>query len=531
MRGCYFFLGWQLRDARSELKMSHVKTGSRIVLVIILFFLAALPQVQAQGTGDLDNQKWRVEGNWWFTHPDGYFGLNGSNNYVNFNRDFGLGNFSTFSGGIDYRFGHKHHFLFNVTPIDESRTVTLARTIMFQGETYDVGAQVNASLRTWDFAPGYEYDIIRRDHGFLGLEVDVNLVDTRAALSVVGTGGGSASGSKSLFAPLPAIGPVFRWYPLHDSNRLSIDGSVRGMPFFGYGNFLSARGGLNVGLTKNLMFRAGYQMGSRLSIHGTSDQIAIKLTHSGPTAGLEYSFGEAPPPREKVPNQPSYWHVNWIPAYLWFTGLQGSVGAAGQVVPVDAGFSDIFNQLNIGYMTTLDVRRKRIGLLTDLIFISLSSDQQSTPVGTLYSGFTANAKQFIIDPELYVRLLDKDRGTVDIVGGARFWNLNNSIDLLAGSQPPTAVGQTQFWVDPVVGARFRLNLDKGFFVDLKGDAGGFGVGSKVTYQIYGGLGKQIKKRFSLMLGYRYLDVDYQSGGFTYDVHMNGLLAGFGIRFK
>src|SRR5271154_276552 len=329
---------------------------SKKILLIALLSLGTLPAVRAQDAGDLDNYKFRVEGNWWLAHPSGYFGANGSNNYVNFNKDFGYGDFSTFTGKIDYHYRHKHHLLLNVTPIYESKTATINRTIMFQGETYDIGAGVHSSLRTWNVAPGYQYDIIRTDHGFLGLEVDVNLVDTRAALSLaVNAGGvsGSSSRSNSAFAPLPAVGPVFRWYPLHDSNRLSIDGSFRGMPFFGYGNFLQAQGGLNIGLTKHLMLRGGYNLGSRLSIHGTSDQIAVKLTHTGPTAGLEYSWGESPAPKERLPNQPSDWHVDWVPFYLWFSGLHGSLGALGQVVPVSVSFTQVFQQLNIGYMSLL----------------------------------------------------------------------------------------------------------------------------------------------------------------------------------
>jgi hypothetical protein len=92
-------------------------------------------------------------------------------------------------------------------------------------------------------------------------------------------------------------------------------------------------------------------------------------------------------------------------------------------------------------------------------------------------------------------------------------------------------GQTQKWVDPVLGARFRLNANKGIFFNLKGDAGGFGVGSQLTYQIYAGMGKEFKERYSVLLGYRYLFVDYTSGGFVYDVHMNGLLTGFNIHFN
>jgi len=298
---------------------------------------------------------------------------------------------------------------------------------------------------------------------------------------------------------------------------------------------MTARADVGLGLTQHLNVRAGYEMGSRLSIHGTSDQIAVKLTHQGPTVGIEYSFGESPAKKVKNPNpSPSDWHVDWIPLYLWFSGLDGDVGAAGTVVPANVSFADVFKQLNIGVMTALDVRRKRIGLFTDLIFMSLSSDQMTTPVGPIptYIGFKANVKELIVDPEAYARVIDGDRGFIDVFAGGRFWKLNNSLNLFPPNNgTEVTVGQTQNWVDPVLGARFRLNLNKGLFLNLKGDAGGFGVGSQLTYQIYAGAGKEFKKRYAAFLGYRYLYVDYSSGGFLYRVHMSGLVTGFNIRFK
>ncbi len=510
---------------------------TRVFLAVAVFIFACMASGFAQDSNDLDNYKWRVEGNWWFSHPSGYFGLKATNNYFDVNKDFGFGSNSTFTGKIDWHFAHKHHLLLNVTPNYESKNAFASRTIMFQGQTFDLGAQVSASVDTLNIAPGYQYDILRRDHGFLGLEVDFNLVRTKASLALAGSVngvGGSASGSRTLWAPLPAVGPVFRWYPLHDSNRLSFAGSVRAMSFFGYGNFVSARGDVGVGLTQHLNVRGGYEMGSRLSIHGTSDQIAVKLTHKGPTAGLEYSWGDTPPKKEKNPNPPpSDWHVDWEPFYLWFSGLTGNVGAAGYVAPVSVSFSDVIDQLNIGLMTNLDVRRKRIGVYTDLIFMSLSSDQKTTPILPSYVGFTANAKELILDPEAYFRLVDKDRGSIDAIGGGRYWHLNNSLDLFPvdTTQATITAGQTQNWIDPVLGARFRLNLNKGFFAKVYGDAGGFGVGSQLTYQTYAGIGKEFKKRFSMLLGYRYLYVDYKNGGFLYNVHMQGLQVGFGIRLK
>lgn len=505
-------------------------------LVVLMFLVAVVASGYGQDDKDLDNYKWRVEGDWWLSHPSGFFGTSGSNSYVNVNRDLGFNNYSTAAGKIDWHFRRKHHLLFSVAPVSMERTRIIDRTIDFQGQTFALGTEVNARIRSLNFSPGYQYDILRRNHGYLGLEVDINLLDTEATLKAVGTVNGQGVGtsaSRSLFAPLPAVGPTGRWYPLHDSKRLSLEGSVRGMYLFGYGDFVTARANVGVGLTDHLALRAGYQMGSRLSVHGTSDSIAVRLTQKGPTAGLEYSWGESEPAKvsSTAPAEPSDWHVDWIPLYLWFSGIQGDVGVRGYVVPVDVSFSQVLSQLNIALMSALDVRRKRVGLFTDLLFLSASSDQKSTPLGSAYSGFTANAKTVFVDPEAYLRLLDKDGGTVDVVAGARFWHMDNSLDLLAGSLPELTVGQTHAWVDPVLGARFRVNFLKGWFANLKGDAGGFGVGSKVTWQVYTGVGKEFKSKYSMLLGYRYLDVDYQDGGFLYDTHMSGLLVGLGIRLK
>lgn len=57
------------------------------------------------------------------------------------------------------------------------------------------------------------------------------------------------------------------------------------------------------------------------------------------------------------------------------------------------------------------------------------------------------------------------------------------------------------------------------------------MGSHLTYQTYAGIGKEFKKRYSMLLGYRYLYVDYKNGGFLYNVHMQGLQVGLGLRLK
>jgi hypothetical protein len=207
------------------------------------------------------------------------------------------------------------------------------------------------------------------------------------------------------------------------------------------------------------------------------------------------------------------------------------VGLGGYVVPVHESISDVFSQLNIAWMSVLDVRHKHVGDLTDLVFVKLSSNEKTTPFQTSYSGYSTEEKTFFLDSEIYGRVVDTERWSADALAGARIWHLNNAIDLYQGGTATVTAGQTQDWVDPVLGGRFRVNFGKGWYSTLKGDAGGFGTGSQETYQGYIGTGKMFKNKYSLVLGYRYLSVDYKSGGFLYDVHMNGPLVGFSIHYK
>jgi hypothetical protein len=233
----------------------------------------------------------------------------------------------------------------------------------------------------------------------------------------------------------------------------------------------------------------------------------------------------------KDPGSQSDWHITWVPAYLWLSGVNGDIGVARKTIPVRAGFSDVFDKLNIGYMTAFDLRRNRIGVLTDFQYVDLSSDEISTPFGKLYSSAHTDSQQYILDPEIYVRQIDSPKVSVDACVGIRYWHLRNSLTMRPGLLPAFRATDSRDWVDPVMGARFQLNLKKGWFAMLKGDAGGFGAGSQQTWQIYTGGGKEFKEKYSLFLLYRRLSVNYRDGAFIYDINMNGMLLGFAIKFK
>jgi hypothetical protein len=94
-----------------------------------------------------------------------------------------------------------------------------------------------------------------------------------------------------LFAPLPAVGPDFKWYPIPDNSRFYIEGAFTGMSFFGYGNFLSSNAVMGFPITQHWDARAGYLWGSRLKINDSNDNISLRLVQKGPVFGVAYHWG------------------------------------------------------------------------------------------------------------------------------------------------------------------------------------------------------------------------------------------------
>jgi hypothetical protein len=255
-----------------------------IPAVFPLVFCAAL---NAQ---EFDQYKVRIETYWFYSNPSGTVQGNGDTVPIDFDKDLGFSTYSTFSGKVDWKLTHKNHLYVAFSPFYTTRQTTLTRDITFQGQTFELGTVVNSDLHAFLVAPGYQFDIIRRKRGHLGLGLQIDLFDTTAKISTVAPQSGhSASAIGSLLAPIPVAGPNFRLY-LTNSPRLFLEGSVYGMYFFGYGNFVSTSDTIGVSLSKHVSANVGYQLGSRLVVTNDSNRIGIHLTQKGAMAGLEFSF-------------------------------------------------------------------------------------------------------------------------------------------------------------------------------------------------------------------------------------------------
>jgi len=90
--------------------------------------------------------------------------------------------------------------------------------------------------------------------------------------------------------------------------------------------------------------------------------------------------------------------------------------------------------------------------------------------------------------------------------------------------------KTNYWFDPYVGLRGRLNINKAFYLTGRADIGGFGVGSQLTWQTYGALGCQLTRYIYAEAGYRCLFMNYRGGGLIYDTYTRGVEINVGVAF-
>jgi outer membrane receptor protein involved in Fe transport len=204
------------------------------------------------------------------------------------------------------------------------------------------------------------------------------------------------------------------------------------------------------------------------------------------------------------------------------------VGARGRTVSVDASFGSIWDRFDFGVMGTFEAHKGDLVFLGDMMYISLSNDRQ-TP-GDLFSGIKTKSKLFMLDPEVGYRALNVEGGSIDLLVGVRYWHTKNSLTFQAGRLPQVDASQSRDWADLVFGARGIMRLSPRLYLSGKFDVGGFGISSDLTGQAFGGVGINVKPRLTIVGGYRYLFVNYKSGGFTFNAAMSGPIVGAKFKF-
>jgi len=266
---------------------------------------------------------------------------------------------------------------------------------------------------------------------------------------------------------------------------------------------------------------------------------------------------EAPPPLAPpatVAPEPG-WQFRFAP-YAWLTSLDGSSTVHGIKTNVDISFIDLVQKSDTiaALMGYAEVRHDRWSVFGDINWSRLTASggkvkQRTLPVGVdLTRGIQANLTftMFIGEAALGYEVIRwpwsaTSATSLDVLGGLRYWNLSADLRLdlavaanLAASNFTVLGGRafgrsgTLDWTDPIVGFRIRHSLTPDDDLQLRADLGGFGVGSKFTWQAFGGYSHRFmwaSQPIDAFVGYRALYVDYSQGSGVTRSGMNMVIHG------
>ena len=219
-----------------------------------------------------------------------------------------------------------------------------------------------------------------------------------------------------------------------------------------------------------------------------------------------------------------------VTPYLWAAGISGESGTLPGLPPadVDESFGDVWDDLRFAGMLAGTARRGRFGLASDLQYVETRAD--STSLAPLFDGETLTSQSFIFSALGEYVAFESDRSQLVVSGGTRVWSVSTDLDLKGGVLPGRTVDGDDTWVDPLLGMRGRVDLGSDVFVSGWAYVGGFGVGSDIMADLFGGVGYAWTERIETVLGYRWVRVDRDTDDFLYDVRQGGLIAGLTVKF-
>jgi len=217
-----------------------------------------------------------------------------------------------------------------------------------------------------------------------------------------------------------------------------------------------------------------------------------------------------------------------VAPYLLVPHMNGNVNVGGNASDVDVGPGDVFENLDFGAMLYLEMANPNWAITFDGYYVDLGA-AGDIPA----SGQTADVgvKQLMLEAAGLWRAAE----WAEVGIGARVNSIKGSLFAEAlGPAPEIDLSSRRSWLDPVVVARLMAPLENRWRLGVRGDIGGFGIGSSITWQVRPFAGYRFGSLFEVTLSYRALGMDYETGSgadlFVYDMVTFGPELGFLFHF-
>lgn len=219
-----------------------------------------------------------------------------------------------------------------------------------------------------------------------------------------------------------------------------------------------------------------------------------------------------------------------IEPYLMFPSMSGETGVAGlPLSDVDASASDIFSKLKMGFMLNLEANNGTWAINSDVLYMNLEKDLAAS---ALINGVDVDAKQLGWEVAGLRRVAPWLEFGIGGLLNAIELEMNVDQKQIGGGSVNRRGKRSKTWFDPMLITRMTTQGNQKFWGQLRGEIGGFGIGSTFAWQVQGIAGYRFSKLLDMSLGYRAISLDYQDGdgakAFVYDVTTSGPMIRFGF---
>lgn len=198
-----------------------------------------------------------------------------------------------------------------------------------------------------------------------------------------------------------------------------------------------------------------------------------------------------------------------------------------------ASFSDIWNNLDFAAMAAFEAQHGRHGVVAELVTLRLSGSagMPVPPLGIRVPVELDGDSTTVLLAYQY-RMVDAAHAHLDLVAGARYWSTRTGFAYALPAPPPPPVpqaydaSQSQSWIDLQLGIKGRRDFANSVYVGawLLAGAGE----SDLTVDAMLTAGYRFNDRVAPTAGYRWMTVDFSSGGFTFDATLQG--PGLGLEY-
>ena len=221
--------------------------------------------------------------------------------------------------------------------------------------------------------------------------------------------------------------------------------------------------------------------------------------------------------------------------YLWGADIGGTTIGGSEV---EVGFSDLLDNLEMGFMGAFAARKNNWSFLTDVIYLDLGVDNTtdlSIPIGGNILPVTTRTeldlKGWVVQLLGGYNLYSEGKSTLDLVAGARYLDLDMDLFLELQSLGPgqsRSISESLTAWDGVVGLKGHASLGERWFLPYYLDVGA--GQSKLTWQATAGIGFRAGRVVDLALVYRHLEWDLDSTRVIDDINFSGPTLGVIFRW-